>query len=118
MNAHKWYFKSKIYFFRFLRRLEQSLKQRERFAMAGNSDEEGDESSSVTSPLLSQNRAIKPQMRKSQSIGRIQPISNSVAPSKLKVTRQKKGNTNDVLLSQENLWRGNLGKAGPNDISD
>ena len=87
--------------------------------MAGNSDEEGDESSSVTSPLLSQNRAIKPQMRKSQSNGRIQPISNSVAPSKLKVARQKKGsNTNDVLLSQENLWRGNLGKAGPNDISD
>lgn len=111
-ESSRWAINLNFILCRFLRRLEQSLKQRERFTGAGNSDEEGDESSSVTSPLLQPSRAPRPVIRKSQSIGRLQPAPAPAPPA----PRQKGGEL--LHTASEGAWRGSLGMAGPNDISD
>lgn len=54
-------------YFRFLRRLEQSLKQR--FSDSGDDD---DDKSTVTSPLLHSPKHTRPEIRKSSSIGKLQ----------------------------------------------
>ncbi|XP_056636815.1 uncharacterized protein LOC130445275 [Diorhabda sublineata] len=55
---------------RFLRRLEQSLKKRERTVCPSDSFDSDDESPRATSPLLQPSRSTK--MRKSCSIGKLQ----------------------------------------------
>nr|XP_023025035.1 uncharacterized protein LOC111513108 [Leptinotarsa decemlineata] len=54
---------------RFLRRLEQSLRKRDRNQSPSDSDED---SSKVTSPLLQPSKDIKVEIRKSNSIGKLQ----------------------------------------------
>ncbi|XP_050299041.1 uncharacterized protein LOC126737949 isoform X2 [Anthonomus grandis grandis] len=58
---------------RFLRRLEQSLKRRDRTASPVTDTSESDEDSPmVTSPLLHQTKGPKVEIRKSNSIGKLQ----------------------------------------------
>lgn len=64
---------------RFLKRLEQSLKRRDRVASSNSNtseDDEDEEVPMVTSPLLQQPRGPKIEIRKSSSIGRLQSTTS------------------------------------------
>ncbi|CAG9865029.1 unnamed protein product [Phyllotreta striolata] len=61
---------------RFLRRLEQSLKRRERAVSPSDSFDSDDESPRATSPLLQPTKSAKPEIKKSSSIGRLQGLNN------------------------------------------
>lgn len=84
--------------FRFLRRLELSLKRRER-TISPESLESGEESPRATSPLLQPSKEPKPEIRKSSSIGKLQ--SSFAQPKR---SKYKKGG--ELLLPQdENNWK-------------
>lgn len=83
------------FLFRFLRRLEQSLKKKERVLGPSDSSESGDESPRATSPLL-QTKTPRVEIRKSNSIGKLQ--GSSIASNRFgKSGRYKK----DMLLQQD-----------------
>ncbi|XP_013136459.1 PREDICTED: uncharacterized protein LOC106101696 isoform X1 [Papilio polytes] len=88
---------------RFLRRLERSLKMKESYPAL--SDDEGDESSSVTSPLLQGRKEISPLGGHATSA----PLLGAARPKMLRQRRYDKS-----LLSEENRT---LNTAG-NDNSD
>lgn len=106
-NVRKHFCNIKLYCpsYRFLRRLEKSLKQKERLSL-GHSDSvdsgDGDECCRVTSPLL-QASGTKAEIRKSSSIGKLQasPANTTV---RFKRGKTKKGS--DLLIPQEdNTWK-------------
>jgi hypothetical protein len=88
--------------FRFLRRLELSLKRRERTISPSDSLDSGgdDDSPRATSPLLQQSKTPKVEIRKSSSIGKLQ----SSQPNKTKRGKYKRG---ELLLPQqeERSWK-------------
>ncbi|KAJ8941043.1 hypothetical protein NQ318_015520 [Aromia moschata] len=61
---------------RFLRRLEQSLKRKERAVSPSDSLDSGEESPRATSPLLQPSKGPKVEIRKSSSIGKLQTNMN------------------------------------------
>ncbi|CAH0546919.1 unnamed protein product [Brassicogethes aeneus] len=72
---------------RFLRRLELSLKRRERTVSPSDSLDSGEESPRATSPLLSSSRSgSKVEIRKSSSIGKLQ-VNNSAKTRRIKYKR-------------------------------
>ncbi|XP_068905882.1 uncharacterized protein [Tenebrio molitor] len=87
---------------RFLRRLELSLKRRERTISPSDSLDSGgdDDSPRATSPLLQQSKTPKVEIRKSSSIGKLQ----SSQPNKTKRGKYKRG---ELLLPQqeERSWK-------------
>ncbi|KAJ3663232.1 hypothetical protein Zmor_007536 [Zophobas morio] len=88
---------------RFLRRLELSLKRRERTISPSDSLDSGgdDESPRATSPLLQQSKGPKIEIRKSSSIGK---LPSSGQKCKTKRARYKRG---ELLLPQqeEKSWK-------------
>ncbi|XP_015833125.1 uncharacterized protein LOC103312261 isoform X4 [Tribolium castaneum] len=87
---------------RFLRRLELSLKRRERTVSPSDSLDSGgdDDSPRATSPLLQQSRSGKVEIQKSSSIGKL----HSSQSSKTKRGKYKRG---ELLLPQqeEKSWK-------------
>src|SRR5699024_4078684 len=92
-----------MYHFRFLRRLELSLKRRERTISPSDSLDSGgdDDSPRATSPLLQQSKGPKVEIRKSSSIGKLQNNQGN----KPKRGRYKRGG--ELLLPQheERSWK-------------
>lgn len=88
-------FNAAYYFYRFLRRLEQSLKRKERTIDPSDSSDSGGESPRATSPLL-QTKTPRVEIRKSNSIGKLQ--GSTIASNRYgKNARYKK----DLLLEPE-----------------
>lgn len=83
-------------FCRFLRRLELSLKRKERTISPSDSLDSGgdDDSPRATSPLLQHSKTPKVEIRKSSSIGKLQ----NTKPSKSRKTNYKRG---ELLLPQQ-----------------
>lgn len=91
-------------FNRFLRRLEKSLKQKERLSLVhSDSMDSGDgDECRVTSPLLQQSSS-KAEIRKSNSNGKLQATPGNTAV-RFKRGKTKKGS--DLLIPQEdNTWK-------------
>lgn len=91
-----------IYIFRFLRRLEKSLKRRDHLACPSDSIDsaDGEEFSRVTSPLLQTTSASRPQIRKSSSIGKLHTATGNTG-ARFKRGKTKKGG--DLLIPQEEV---------------
>ncbi|CAH1100186.1 unnamed protein product [Psylliodes chrysocephalus] len=78
---------------RFLRRLEQSLKKRERTVSPSDSFDSEDDSPRATSPLLQPVKSAKPEIRKSSSIGKLQGVTSE--------KRRGKYNKSDLSVPTE-----------------
>lgn len=88
--------------FRFLRRLELNLKRKTRMPSPPECLESGEDSPRATSPLLQTNKELKPEIRKSSSIGKLQAnVSNSNA--KTKRGRYKRGEL--LIPKTESNWK-------------
>lgn len=82
---------------RFLRRLEQSLKRKERTIDPSDSSDSGDDSPSATSPLL-QTKIPRVEIRKSNSIGKLQ--NNTITSNRFSKNGKLK---KDTLLEQDQI---------------
>ncbi|KAF2903769.1 hypothetical protein ILUMI_02404 [Ignelater luminosus] len=88
---------------RFLRRLELSLKRKDRVTSPSESIESGEDSPRATSPLLQPSKEPRPEIRKSSSIGKLHANFNQ-ASVKAKRGRYKRGG--ELLIPQdENNWK-------------
>lgn len=88
-------------FCRFLRRLELSLKRRERTVSPSDSLDSEEESRQVTTPLLQPSNKIE--IRKSSSISKLQNTSNSSSLCKNRRGKLKRG---ELLLGEdESSWK-------------
>lgn len=89
--------------FRFLRRLELSLKRKDRVTSPSESLESGEDSPRATSPLLQPTKEPRPEIRKSSSIGKLHANFNQ-SNVKAKRGRYKRGG--ELLIPQdENNWK-------------
>ncbi|KAL3285248.1 hypothetical protein HHI36_019358 [Cryptolaemus montrouzieri] len=87
---------------RFLRRLETSLKRRERSISPSDSlDSNGEDSPTATSPLLQQ-RVPKPEIRKSSSIGKLPGTSSHAGTRSRRPGRFRRG---ELLTPQQESWK-------------
>lgn len=93
--------------FRFLRRLEQSLKRRERLVSLSDSGGDDDDDDQVTSPLLHSPKGSRPKIRKSSSIGKLHTSNTSSVSARGRQYKQRahrRGGSQLLIPQDDRTW--------------
>ncbi|XP_044736742.1 uncharacterized protein LOC123298714 [Chrysoperla carnea] len=92
---------------RFLRRLEQSLKRRERLVSLSDSGGDDDDDDQVTSPLLHSPKGSRPKIRKSSSIGKLHTSNTSSVSARGRQYKQRahrRGGSQLLIPQDDRTW--------------